>query len=383
MADLSKKQTFHQKNLNLVLQQIINYAPISRIDIARNLKMNKSSITALYNEIEQQGYLKEVGIGQASKSGGRKPILVALNEKYGYTISIDLGYKHLHIMANYLNSKDFYYQRIKNKSTQIKDILQTVDEQIDLIAQKEQSLHGLLGIAFSIHGIVDQTQIVNSPFLNMEDLNLQSHYSQKYGVPVLLENEANLAAIFEHDFNNEHNKANLLCVSIHKGIGAGIILNQQIYRGFQGAAGEIGRTIISSNNMKAENLYSEDAIIERLRQLKQNASLERADLTRLEKNKDQDVKLVLKEFIAGIAQILFNASVSLAPEEIYLSSPLLEELPEVFSAIQQQTSELGMLPQLYLIANSTYATLLGASSLVIHHVLNLDNYNLKFTYHKK
>jgi predicted NBD/HSP70 family sugar kinase len=380
MAGISKKQSFHQKNLNLVLQQIINNSPISRIDIARNLDMNKSSITSLYNEIEHQGYLKEIGIGQASKSGGRKPILVALNEKYGYTISIDLGYKHLHIMANYLNCQDFYYRRIKNPSSQVSDILKIVDEQINEIKHYDDTKNGLLGIAFSIHGIVDEQKVISSPFLDMENIDLQQRYCEQYGVPVLLENEANLAAIFEHDFNNEYNKANLICVSIHKGIGAGIILNQQIYRGFQGAAGEIGRSLMMLNqDIKVENICSEDAIVERVRQLKNDNRIERKDVVSLARDKDADVNNALQDFIHGIVRILFNVSVAFAPEEIYLSSPLLEELPALFDEIELQTQQLKMNPQLYLIANSNYANLLGAASLINHHVLNLDDYNLKFS----
>lgn len=78
-----------------------------------------------------------------------------------------------------------------------------------------------------------------------------------------------LAAIFEHDFNNQDNKANLLCVSIYKVIGAGMILNQQIYRGYRGAAGEIGRMLISSEDQtKIEDICSEDAIVEQLKTLK-------------------------------------------------------------------------------------------------------------------
>ena len=91
-----------------------------------------------------------------------------------------------------------------------------------------------------------------------------------------------LAAIFEHDFNNQENKANLLWVSIHKVIGAGIILDQQIYRGYRGVAGEIGRMLVSSaNQTKIEDICSEDAVVERLKSLKNNNNLERLDLVKL------------------------------------------------------------------------------------------------------
>lgn len=388
MAKAVKRESFHQRNLNLVLQQVINGAPISRIDIARNLKMNKSSITTLYNEVVQQGYLKEIGIGSASKSGGRKPILVALNEKYGYTISVDLGYRHLHVMTNYLDGTIVGYARIETGPRNITAIMKLIDQQIDQAIATVTSEHGLLGIAFSIHGIVDQTQIINSPFLNMADVDLYQRYTDKYRVPVVLENEANLSAVFERDFNDAQQKNNIICVSIHKGIGAGIILNRQLYHGYKGAAGEIGRSLMFSTDPqknqydydKVENFCSEDAILNTVAQQKQLSQLTREDLVQLVAKDDQIVQNVLDLFITSIARIIFNASVSFAPEDIYLNSPLVEALPATFKAIKATTSELGMIPQLHLTAQRYgYVTLLGACSLITHHVLGLDGYDLRFT----
>ena len=138
--------------------------------------------------------------------------------------------------------------------------------------------------------------------------------------------------------------------------------------------------ISSEDQTKIEDICSEDAVVERLKSLKNNNNLERSDLVKLATQGASDVQTILREFIRGIAQILVNVSVSLAPEEIYLSSPLLEELPTLFAKIKAFTEKLGLIPRLYLIGNSNYATLLGASSLIIHHVLQLDNYNLKFHY---
>lgn len=116
------------------------------------------------------------------------------------------------------------------------------------------------------------------------------------------------------------------------------------------------------------------------RTIKDLKNLERSDLVKLAIQGASDVQTILQEIIHGIAQILVNVSISLAPEEIYLSSSLLEELPALFAKIKACTERLGLIPRLYLIGNSNYATLLGASSLIIHHVLQFDNYNLKFHY---
>lgn len=86
------------------------------------------------------------------------------------------------------------------------------------------------------------------------------------------------------------------------------------------------------------------------RTIKDLKNLERSDLVKLAIQGASDVQTILQEFIHGIAQILVNVSISLAPEEIYLSSPLLEELPALFAKIKACT-------ELYLIGNSNYATL--------------------------
>ncbi|WP_279384115.1 ROK family protein [Lentilactobacillus kisonensis] len=189
MANATGRELFHKQNLDLVLQQIFNNKIISRIDISRTLNLNKSTVSALYNELDEKGILKEVGSGESTSAGGRKPVLVKINERYGYTMNFDLGYRHLHVMGNYINGEVFYYQRIELGSRDIHKILEMIDNQIKLASQSNQTKHGLLGIGFSIHGIVQDNQVINSPFIDMDGVDLADHYSNEYHVPVILENE--------------------------------------------------------------------------------------------------------------------------------------------------------------------------------------------------
>ncbi|MGK4143740.1 ROK family protein [Weissella paramesenteroides] len=386
MNEGTKKESFHQGNLRLVLQQVINNAPISRIEIARNLGMNKSSITTLYNEVDEMGYLKEIGSGEASKMGGRKPTLVTINDKYGYTVSVDLGYRHLHIMSNLLNGESIGYERIEINSRDILDIVDIINKQIQTIDVDMDTENGLLGIAFSIHGVVYENQISKSPFWDVKDVDLKQIFEDKYHVPVILENEANLSAVYERDFNAAQNENNILSVSIHKGIGAGIILNRHLYHGFKGAAGEIGSSLMFTdideknqyNFDKVENYCSEDAIIENIQRQKNITGLDREGLEKLLRDDDKDAQRVVDLFIAAISRVIYNASVSFSPEKIFINSKLMEDIPEIFTAIQTTTKSLDMVPELYLTKRSNYATLLGACSMITHHVLGLDDYNLVF-----
>ena len=389
MNEGTKKESFHQGNLRLVLQQVINNAPISRIEIARNLGMNKSSITTLYNEVDEMGYLKEIGSGEASKMGGRKPTLVTINDKYGYTVSVDLGYRHLHIMSNLLNGESIGYERIEIDSRNILDIIDIINKQIQTIDADMDTENGLLGIAFSIHGVVYENQISKSPFWDVKDVDLKQIFEDKYQVPVILENEANLSAVYERDFNAAQNEKNILSVSIHKGIGAGIILNHHLYHGFKGAAGEIGSSLMFTdideqnqyNFDKVENYCSEDAIIENIQRQKNITGLDREGLEKLLRDGDKDAQRVIDLFIAAISRVIYNASVSFSPEKIFINSKLMEDIPDIFTAIQTTTKSLDMVPELYLTKRSNYATLLGACSMITHHVLGLDDYNLVFSGH--
>ncbi|WPQ67632.1 ROK family protein [Weissella paramesenteroides] len=387
MNEGTKKETFHQGNLRLVLQQVINNAPISRIEIARNLGMNKSSITTLYNEVDEMGYLKEIGSGEASKMGGRKPTLVTINDKYGYTVSVDLGYRHLHIMSNLLNGESIGYERIEINSRDILDIVDIINKQIQTIDADMDTENGLLGIAFSIHGVVYENKISKSPFWDVKDVDLKQIFEDKYQVPVILENEANLSAVYERDFNAAQNEKNILSVSIHKGIGAGIILDRNLYHGFKGAAGEIGSSLMFTdideqnqyNFDKVENYCSEDAIIDSIQRQKNITGLDREGLEKLLRDDDKDAQKVVDLFIAAISRVIYNASVSFSPEKIFINSKLMEDIPEIFTAIQTTTKSLDMVPELYLTKRSNYATLLGACSMITHHVLGLDDYNLVFS----
>lgn len=384
MANATGRELFHKQNLDLVLQQIFNNKIISRIDISRTLNLNKSTVSALYNELDEKGILKEVGSGESTSAGGRKPVLVKINERYGYTMNFDLGYRHLHVMGNYINGEVFYYQRIELGSRDIHKILEMIDNQIKLASQSNQTKHGLLGIGFSIHGIVQDNQVINSPFIDMDGVDLADHYSNEYHVPVILENEANLSGIYERDFNDGKDKDNIVAISIHKGIGAGIILNKKLYRGFNGEAGEIGRSLMFTENFtdnkndKVEDFCSEDAIIDQVEAQTKQEHLTREDLVQMNRDGDRVVQRELAHFTYAISRVIYNVAISFAPEELYLNSPLIEAIPALFDDIVANTGKLGMKIPIRLIVHSGYATLLGCCSVVTHRALNMDDYNLEF-----
>lgn len=81
---IRNRMQLHQQNIQSVLAQVFNHQPISRIEISRNLALNKSTVSSLYNDLKEQGYVEELGEGAASTVGGRKPVLIAINRNFNF-----------------------------------------------------------------------------------------------------------------------------------------------------------------------------------------------------------------------------------------------------------------------------------------------------------
>lgn len=384
---IHNRMQLHQQNIQSVLAEVFNHQPISRIEISRNLALNKSTVSALYRDLKEQGYVEELGEGDASNVGGRKPVLLAINRRYGYTMNFDFGYRHLHVMQNSLSGDVLSYRQVDVKGLKIKQILPLIDHELETASAKDNTIHGLLGISFAIHGTVDQNQVTYSPFLDMEHVDLADYYTQNYQVPVLLENEANVSAVYERDFNKENDHLeNMVSISIHRGIGAGLIIDQKLHRGAHGEAGEIGRSVSIDGNWdgaprKVEDYCSEDAIINQIQDEKQANNMTRDDVVRLFNEDDEITKTALDTFVKSVAGIIYNAANNYDPDIVFLNSPLLEVLPELEPRIEEFYAQMApsIRVPIKLTQHSHYATLLGGCSLVTREALGMEDAKLNFS----
>ncbi|WP_283583008.1 ROK family protein [Limosilactobacillus difficilis] len=383
MTPSTSKPFQHRRNLKLLLQQVFNHQPTSRIEIAHQTGLNKSTVSSLYNELDDQQLFEEVGQGESTSSGGRRPKLIQINKKYGLIASFDFGYDHLHMMVNYLDGEINYFKQERIHSNQLADILPIVEQQLDRVVASNNTINGLIGIGFSVHGVVLHDQILDSPFVDFDNINLQKHFEDKYHVPVVVENEANLSAIYERDFDDRYPNHNLVAVSIHRGVGAGVIINNQLYRGSHGLAGEIGRNVYldpkTKQARKIEDFCSEYALLHELSQL-EGHEVERDDLQRLIDRHDPAVDRKVRAFSSLLARAIFGATVSYDPEVLYINSILMDEVPELYVQLKAELVKLGQDRPIAIIRHSRDAQLLGSFSLVVNRCFQMHDLQLRFRY---
>ena len=122
----------------------------------------------------------------------------------------------------------------------------------DLIKKMPDSPYGLIGIGLCVPGLVNtEQQVMFTPNIDWNyNLDLKSLIEQEFKVPVFIENEANAGAYGERVFGAAKNYENIIYVSVGTGIGIGIVINNDLYRGVNGFAGEMGHVTIDFNGLK-------------------------------------------------------------------------------------------------------------------------------------
>lgn len=383
MAESASRINSHDYNYQRIVEYIFNHRATSRSAIAKDLGLNKATVSLLCSEMQEQGVVSEIGSGSASSNGGRKPTLIEINRRYGYTLTVELDSQVVRALACYLDGETLQFQQ--RQTAEITDLPAALDELIGHFTAIDGTTRGLLGICFAIHGITDGAQVQES-FLDLGPLDLKEYFA-KYHVPILLENEANLSAIYSRDFVEERGLENTVTLSIHQGIAAGFILENKLYRGSQGRVGNLGHNIVmpafSINNSRSQvtyqDVYSEYAVIHQISDLLGKETMSLDEISKLYADHNAEVITVLSQFANGIAGILNNVVGMLDPDVFYLNSPLLHQIPSAIPQVRNYFQRLsGYDIPVKLIPNIQLATLLGGAALTSHMALGLTGMKLHF-----
>lgn len=262
---IASQEMIRDNNRRLVLEYIVNHPPVSRADLAKQLSLTKATISNIVQELLEQDLIRE--IGSARTSMGRKPILLEFHKKCGAALAIDVRPRQISVLISDLKGEDC---RVKEYPFSEKDCLLDLLTEIlsENLPEYKDSPYGIVGVAVGIYGVVHQNRIRFTPYYPLPEEDLGERLEERFGLPVIVENESNLSVLGESAFH--HHYKNMIHLNIHDGIGMGILINEQLYKGKDGYAGELGHTILfpdgkpcpCGNRGCLEQYASEKAILE-------------------------------------------------------------------------------------------------------------------------
>ncbi|MFD0672336.1 ROK family protein [Cohnella sp. GCM10027633] len=234
-------------NTAIVLESILRGAPLSRAQISERTGLNKATVSSLVQDLIDGSLVRETGRGESS--GGRKPVMLEFIASAGHAIGIDLGVNYIRGVLMNLRGGIVREWTEPLRRAEPEYVFGELCLAIDqLIASAPACPYGIVGIGVGVPGLVDEAgSVLFAPNLKWRDVPLERQLSDRYGLPVTIDNEANAGAIGEQKYGAGRNVSNLVYVSVGIGIGTGLILHKALYKGASGFSGEMGHLSVEAH----------------------------------------------------------------------------------------------------------------------------------------
>ncbi|MFI5038929.1 MAG: ROK family protein, partial [Solirubrobacterales bacterium] len=226
-----------------VLETIFREGPITRPEIATAISLSKPTVSAAVARLEHAGLVRAAGTRPGQR--GRKPVAYVVSKRAGFVLGADIGGTNVRVAAADLFGEpvcDLKRPTTKDGSRAVGvQMLEMISEVID----QAGASHGRpLALGMSTPGVIDRSSgRVTSLAYNVTPeggFDPLAVIRGRFDLPVLVDNNVNLAAVGEKWFGLARGISTLVYIGIGAGIGMGVIIDDELVRGAHGAAGEIG-----------------------------------------------------------------------------------------------------------------------------------------------
>ncbi len=233
--------------MNTLINCIREQGPISRVELSRRLGIPQPTVTRMTEKLIQEQLVIENGLGNSS--GGRRPVLLSINSTCFYSIGVAIGRSAVKMAITDLCGNMISYQTKETSNQEsIIDIIDYIKDHIEkILVEEEIEPSKLLGIGVGIPGPINESSegfITIPNFYDVRNVPLRRILQNAFSLPVILDVNANVAALAERWFGRGVRCNNFVYIMADAGIGSGIIINGELYRGGTGESGFIGHSTV-------------------------------------------------------------------------------------------------------------------------------------------
>ncbi|MFT3700795.1 MAG: ROK family protein [Agriterribacter sp.] len=236
---------------SLYRKKIINHLYFSKMlscaEVSARIEKSLSLTTKILNELVNEGYVVETG--HAPSSGGRRPQMYSLRSDIMYTVAVAMDQ-----FITKLVVMDMHNRQVNNIETielnLAKDpqALPKLADKIDeVIIKSGVDRQKIAGIGIGMPGFINAKDGINYSFLQTYGDSISGFISNKTGVPVYIDNDSSMIGLAELKFGAARNRKNIMVINVGWGVGLGLILNKELFRGDDGFAGEFSHIPLFQN----------------------------------------------------------------------------------------------------------------------------------------
>lgn len=237
-------------NRSILLNVIKTEGEVSRVALAHMTGLSAATVTTITGQLINEGLVFEKATGDST--GGRPPIMLALNPRGGFVIGIKLMEGKAVGALTDLNAtilaKDSVPLRDKEVDTSVETLISLVNRLVVAGGIKKKQL---MGVGIGLAGVVDFTAgiVRQNPIFGWKDILLRELLESRMKVPVYIDNDVNTLTLSEKWLEPGKPEDNFIVITLGRGIGMGIVINGQIYRGKGGGAGELGHIMVQQDGL--------------------------------------------------------------------------------------------------------------------------------------
>ena len=372
----ASSETARDTNRTIILELIRLAGAVSRADLARLSGLQKSTVSAIVEELLESRWICEGETGFSKH--GRRPMMLGVNNELGVAI-LDLHPGNAIVAISDFSGKFLVQENVPISSEPQRSIMQLLAA-IKRVSHTEPK-KAVQGIGISVPGRVDRVtgQLAFAPNLRWGRFDIRKAIADGTGLPVEIENAANLIILAERWFGSLSGVQDAVAINVSEGIGTGILAGGHLISGWNGMAGEFGYMQIDAAGLLCgcgnrgcwETLASNQAALRYYRKLKGKVPdpfSYRHLLVDAEDQRPEAVETLRYQFIQ-IARGLQTIVAGLSPEVVLFAGDIVSVWP-YFSGILKEEIPKNLnaeLPRIITTADFGMARMRGALALVLQH----------------
>lgn len=328
-----------------MLELIRARGPIKRSDLASVTGMGRATVSQRIAPLLAHELVVEAG--DAPSTGGRPPLPLAFNPGAGLILAADLGATHARLAVSDLAGRPLVEDTLELAIADGPDpVLGTIEDRLDaLLDGLDASDTPLRAVGIGVPGPVEHAtgRSVSPPIMpGWDDYEIKRRLQERFAVPALVDNDVNIMAIGEHSTKRSRAET-LLFVKVGTGIGCGIILNGEVHRGAQGAAGDIGHIRIPGSddvlcecgNRGCLEAVASGRALARVARERGLEAHDGRDVVALVRGGERDAVRLVREAGRDLGHVLSGFVNGLNPEAIVVGGDVAEAAEPFFAGLRE------------------------------------------------
>lgn len=320
-----------EANRATVVETIRRYGGLTQVELAAATGLSAATVSNIVRELQAAG---DVDV-KATVYNGRRAALVTMVHRTGIAAGIHIGIRHMAISLADTAQQTLVEQSLPLPHEHRADT--SLDRAallvVELLERVGSSLDELLGIGIGVPAPVDAaTGTVSVPGIlrGWDDAPVAQVMSKRLGVPVYVDNDANLGALAESRLGAARQYQDSVYVRVSHGTGAGVSLAGRLHRGFAGTAGEIGHVQVDAGGMVClcgsrgclNTVVGAPALIDVLRASR--GALTLRDIVALANDGDPGCRQVVEDAGATIGAVVAGLAIAVNPQCVVVGGELAE-----------------------------------------------------------